>query len=108
MYDYLSLFMFIVEYEARYGREAGLGITNYQRYLRVIGEDYDEIMKNVLKQKFIQATRHRNKEEVVRLVDKEHADVNSRDSVSFLFYLKKEKKKYLHHIFYYIQYVVFE
>ena len=35
----LLCFSFLAEFEAKYGREAGLGCTDYQEYLKLIGED---------------------------------------------------------------------
>ena len=89
------MFSFSVEFDARYGREAGLGLTNYRDYLEAIGEDYDEIMaevrriteENMLKRKLVEAAQRRDFPEVVRLVDEEHVDVNFQPRVSFLFFL---------------------
>ena len=98
----LIFLSFSAEFDAEYGREAGLGITNYREYLAAIGEDYDEIMaevrriveENMPKWKLIHAAKNGNFPEVVRLVDEEHVDVNSENCVSFPF-----KKRNLNHLF---------
>ena len=89
----LIFLSFSAEFDARYGREAGLGITNYREYLAVIGEDYDEIMvkprriveKKLPKWRLLAAAENEDFPEVVRLVVEEHVDVNSKDWVSFPF-----------------------
>ena len=73
-----------------------MGITNYREYLGAIGEDYDEIMaevrrfvdENMSKLKLVRAAKDGKFEEVTRLVDEEHVDVNSQDEtyVSFLLF----------------------
>ena len=58
--SFLSFLSFSAEFDARYGREAGLGLTNYREYLEAIGEDYDEIMAEV------DPERRREREEAER------------------------------------------
>ena len=71
-----------------------MGITNYREYLAAIGEDYDEIMaevrrfvdENMSKLKLVRAAKDGKFEEVTRLVNEEHVDVDSLHYVSFLLF----------------------